>query len=1185
MAVDHSSIPRDLRPSAAPGRAQPPPPWVLPGGPLFSPAAAVAGGNLSPRKVKLLCSFGGRILPRPSDGALRYAGGHTRIISLRKDVSFPEFVGKMAEAVGASAVAVKYQLPGEDLDALISISCPEDLVNMMEEYDKLATASPDGSAKLRAFLFSPSDLASADPSLHLGAVVDVGQRYFEAVNGFAVSDGGGGPLRKRDSGASAASSTQNSDSTTIGDAAEDGASEGMSPSLPSPVVDWPHDAPRSVYPGVNNPIVSPDSPVGIPSGSVLAPGMGVPAQNAPFSRLEKLPMVVPYTPPAYVEPHQLQYITPQHLGLMAGLQPINVAPVTMASYVPGGVSSSMLSVTSQVDNLQAIQPRLVPGLENPYGGRISPIAADQNLKAFQPLSQLPPLPPTYLPPPLPPPLPPSILEDCLMCQKALPHAHSDTLVLEHGIETLDNFHEVGKMFYSQRSEDLAKHRVATVVTGAPASNMMEPSVESMNTLNQSAGSPLPHITELRHANKRPNAKKADDCPGVVELPAEANTIIYAENPSTQDHAHQFTDHNVEPVKGKMVTLSSSPFGPSKTICQGRPAVALSDDPSDVKLDVPYLVVQNGHKVIPQSGDNALLIGNSTVNDRFIPEGNYAKPIEQPPSATSEFTQLESLLKDYELNQGMKTIENYGPFPYSQGIGIEHSAPYENFHTNVSNTNPFTAFEIYSSQLPSRKKPNNLAVYPGGSIPFPLSSMSNPSENTESFSEIMASDRDFYDQDPFKVLGHANVPQPRPNRIVSKESVVLNDPCIAHHRTNKSDIIAMLEEGNFHHPADSMIKDLYLEPDRLTKASEEERIKQQLQAVAEDVAALALQPSVPTASVALGTQNLGSIEGSKELEKAILDEEIEESISTQLDEENSRVQLSEDIGHLQIINNSDLEELQELGSGTFGTVYHGKWRGTDVAIKRINDRCFAGKKSEAERMRADFWNEACKLADLHHPNVVAFYGVVLDVPGGNIATVTEYMVNGSLRRALHKNDKAFDRRKRLLIAMDVAFGMEYLHAKNIVHFDLKSDNLLVNLRDPQRPICKVGDLGLSKVKCKTLISGGMRGTLPWMAPELLYGNDSLVSEKVDVFSFGVMMWEILTGEEPYADLHYGAIIGGILSNTLRPPVPEFCGSEWRLLMEQCWSAEPQERPSFTEITNRLRSMAASIVHKGQPQARK
>ncbi|XP_025979691.1 mitogen-activated protein kinase kinase kinase 12-like [Glycine soja] len=132
------------------------------------------------------------------------------------------------------------------------------------------------------------------------------------------------------------------------------------------------------------------------------------------------------------------------------------------------------------------------------------------------------------------------------------------------------------------------------------------------------------------------------------------------------------------------------------------------------------------------------------------------------------------------------------------------------------------------------------------------------------------------------------------------------------------------------------------------------------------------------------------------------------------------------------------------------------------------------------------------------------------------------------------------------------------------------------------IWPVGDLGLSKVKCQTLISGGVRGTLPWMAPELLNGSSSLVSEKVDVLSFGIVMWELLTGEEPYADLHYGAIIGGIVNNTLRPPVPESCDPEWRLLMERCWSSEPSERPSFSEIANGLRSMATKISPKGQNQ---
>ncbi|CAN6164864.1 unnamed protein product [Urochloa humidicola] len=376
---------------------------------------------------------------------------------------------------------------------------------------------------------------------------------------------------------------------------------------------------------------------------------------------------------------------------------------------------------------------------------------------------------------------------------------------------------------------------------------------------------------------------------------------------------------------------------------------------------------------------------------------------------------------------------------------------------------------------------------------------------------------------------------------------------------------LLEEGNLPRIRDPGFKDIHTV--KVNKGFGEENIKRQLQAVAEGVAASVLQSPFPEKPAALSGDHIDS-------HGAVVDAKVQDEGNNQSDKTSQGVQVLDDIDNLQIIKNSDLEELRELGSGTFGTVYHGKWRGSDVAIKRINDRCFAGKASEQERMRTDFWNEAAKLASLHHPNVVAFYGVVLDGPGGSVATVTEYMANGSLRQALQRHEKIFDRRRRLLIAMDVAFGMEYLHGKNIVHFDLKSDNLLVNLRDPQRPICKVGDLGLSKVKCQTLISGGVRGTLPWMAPELLNGSSSLVSEKVDVFSYGIVMWELLTGEEPYAELHYGAIIGGIVNNTLRPPVPESCDPQWRVLMEQCWAAEPSERPSFTEIGKSLRAMAAA-----------
>ncbi|WOH01067.1 hypothetical protein DCAR_0520446 [Daucus carota subsp. sativus] len=275
-----------------------------------------------------------------------------------------------------------------------------------------------------------------------------------------------------------------------------------------------------------------------------------------------------------------------------------------------------------------------------------------------------------------------------------------------------------------------------------------------------------------------------------------------------------------------------------------------------------------------------------------------------------------------------------------------------------------------------------------------------------------------------------------------------------------------------------------------------------------------------------------------------------------------------------IKNSDLEYIRELGSGTYGTVYYGKWKGSDVAIKKLKPGCFDGGAVEENRLIADFWKEAHILGQLRHPNIVALYGVVADGPATNLATVTEFMINGSLKQVFRRKDRTIDRRKRLILAMDTAFGMEYLHEKNIVHFDLKSHNLLVNMRDPRRPVCKIGDLGLSKIKQKTLVSGGVRGTVPWMAPELL-SCKSLVTEKVDVYSFGIVMWELLTGEEPYSKMRSHEIIAGIIKGTLRPETPAWCDPAWRSLMEKCWSTDPANRPAFSEIAKELRTMATAM----------
>ncbi|KAL0328668.1 UNVERIFIED_CONTAM: hypothetical protein Scaly_2299400 [Sesamum calycinum] len=149
-----------------------------------------SSGASDSSKLKVLCSFGGRILPRPSDGKLRYVGGETRIIRISKDITWKELWRKTT-ALYDETCTIKYQLPGEDLDALVSISSDEDLLNMMEECNILEDG--DASKKLRMFLFSPADLDDAHFSL-ANSNGDSEMKYVVAVNGMDIGSRKGSTL-------------------------------------------------------------------------------------------------------------------------------------------------------------------------------------------------------------------------------------------------------------------------------------------------------------------------------------------------------------------------------------------------------------------------------------------------------------------------------------------------------------------------------------------------------------------------------------------------------------------------------------------------------------------------------------------------------------------------------------------------------------------------------------------------------------------------------------------------------------------------------------------------------------------------------------------------------------------------------------------------------------------------------
>ncbi|PUZ61925.1 hypothetical protein GQ55_4G317100 [Panicum hallii var. hallii] len=1249
-----------------------------------SPSARAWGEDeAAPGKVKLMCSFGGRIAPRPGDGALRYVGGQTRLISVPRAASFGELLRKVEAvdeaAAGGGGVLVRYQLPGEDLDSLISVSGPEDYENMMEEYEKLAAAAPDGSAKLRVFLFPASGSeagGSGSGSHHLApaAVDESGQRYIDAIN-CVSAEAVAAAMRRKDSVASAGSSAHNSEASEYS-----GLVEGMSPRAgpPPPVAaEYSYSGGPQYHGGF------PES-VGFSAVTMSAPAMGIPAQNpilvrtepstvqphqvaaayatsqqppqvASYVQQQQQPQVAQYVPhqqhqasayvqqmpQSYTEPQHVHYINAQQFGVHGAPQSVNFVPVQMSQFMPSipATSSMPTAVAQQVSTFRPVSAGAEPVQENVHFARQVQAPVDQSYRVLQtPLSQFPPLPSVHLqtsdaqrygvqpvitsttstpvvtssgtiPVVVSSATVPSLrYDDCTMCQKALPHAHSDNIIQERGNPRAVSNPEAVPMFYSLHQDSASNKSSPSASSGTPANYMAEPRAGNTVGVMGQFESTLPARIPAVQVTASPDAGVQVQ-PTMVALPVSSaptpNGVFVghppqagAEDPSRyqqqpysysmqppqvpvngpqvidasayknsnhpaaeplREYARDLPNDFARAIDARMQGVHLGPIAPPESSVQGKPSIPHGAI-DHAKVEKPLVNIDSSSIYKSQAGGYHMGITNAFTAPALTQEDNIARHSEQPPAFDVGAQNVHPDIIQHPLN-----------VPVQNNLRVPIEPPVSNEMVPVRP--PYSGVQVPAGPPPQHPREmlgHLVSGPPNGGSKFPLQATAGI-DRVEGTREPAYTDSLFSNQDPWKAVGNSSLVPPRPSKL-AKEPVASGDQYMDGHIPDiNTNAAALLEEGNLSHIRDPGFKDIHTV--KVSKGFGEENIKRQLQAVAEGVAASVLQSPFPEKPAMLSGDHIDS-------HGAVVDAKVQDEGNNQSDKTSQGVQVLDD--NLQIIKNSDLEELRELGSGTFGTVYHGKWRGTDVAIKRINDRCFAGKASEQERMRTDFWNEADKLASLHHPNVVAFYGVVLDGPGGSVATVTEYMANGSLRQALQRHEnRIFDRRRRLLIAMDVAFGMEYLHGKNIVHFDLKSDNLLVNLRDPQRPICKVGDLGLSKVKCQTLISGGVRGTLPWMAPELLNGSSSLVSEKVDVFSFGIVMWELLTGEEPYAELHYGAIIGGIVNNTLRPPVPESCDPQWRALMEQCWSAEPSERPSFTEVGKSLRAMAASPT-KAQPQ---
>ncbi|PSS04139.1 Serine/threonine-protein kinase [Actinidia chinensis var. chinensis] len=270
---------------------------------------------------------------------------------------------------------------------------------------------------------------------------------------------------------------------------------------------------------------------------------------------------------------------------------------------------------------------------------------------------------------------------------------------------------------------------------------------------------------------------------------------------------------------------------------------------------------------------------------------------------------------------------------------------------------------------------------------------------------------------------------------------------------------------------------------------------------------------------------------------------------------------------------DLHLQEEIGQGSFAVVHRGIWNGSDVAIKVY----FGSDYSEGTLL--DYKKEIDIMRRLRHPNVLLFMGAVYSRERDKLAIVTEFLPRGSLFKILHKNNQSLDIRRRLRMALDIARGMNYLHRRNppIVHRDLKTSNLLVD----KNWNVKVGDFGLSRLKNATFLTAKSgRGTPQWMAPEVLRNEPS--NEKSDVFSFGVILWELMTESIPWKHLNSFQVVGVVGFMDRRLDLPENLDARASSIIRDCWQSNPEHRPSFQDlivrVTDLIQAVASSSVRK-------
>ncbi|XP_058175424.1 mitogen-activated protein kinase kinase kinase 7 [Anopheles ziemanni] len=267
-----------------------------------------------------------------------------------------------------------------------------------------------------------------------------------------------------------------------------------------------------------------------------------------------------------------------------------------------------------------------------------------------------------------------------------------------------------------------------------------------------------------------------------------------------------------------------------------------------------------------------------------------------------------------------------------------------------------------------------------------------------------------------------------------------------------------------------------------------------------------------------------------------------------------------------IDIGEIEQIATVGKGSFGTVIKAKWRNKYVAVKYIEDI------SEQHA----FITEVSHLSRVAHPNIIELYGACTEKP--HVCLVMEYADGGSLHKVLHCRPRpVYTAAHAMSWARQCAEGVAYLHdmtPRPMIHRDLKPPNLLLVNNGTVLKICDFGT-----VTDKSTLMTNNKGSAAWMAPEVFEGSS--YTEKCDVFSWGIILWEVIAREQPFKHIDTSFAIMWRVHQGSRPPLIDDCPKPIEQLMIRCWAQDPINRPSMKEVVSVMNELCKMFTGENEP----